>query len=151
MLEGRVRVVLGVEDLQTAHSLVGPIVRGGRRGEAAPIGHHRVVGFICEVKDVIGAVITINSGAGSVDALNSHQWDATSVQASRLALDIVEVMQDLELIVTHVRGGLHSALLGRLAVVSGLVKVVGYGAVVCLLSSVDSCIVHKVLASKRGE
>jgi hypothetical protein len=58
-----------------------------------------------------------------MDALDLHEWEASSLHTCGLALDIVKVVKDLEFIVTHVGRGLHSWLRG-LAVEGKLLEVV---------------------------
>ena len=94
------RLEVRVEDLQ-----------GGQRlGE-----RHIVVVLICEVEIV--------SVLRPMDALDLHEGEASSLHSCGLALDVVEVVKDLELVVTHVGRGLHSWLRG-LAVEGKLLEVV---------------------------
>jgi len=58
-----------------------------------------------------------------MDPLDLHEGEAASLHACGFALDVVEVVEDLELVVTHVRGGFHSWL-GGLAVEGELLEVV---------------------------
>lgn len=58
-----------------------------------------------------------------MDPLDLHEGEAASLHACGLALNVVEIVEDLELVVTHIGGGLHSWL-GGLAVEGELLEVV---------------------------
>ena len=80
------------------------------------LGERHIVGvLICEVEEV--------SVLRPMDPLDLHEGEAASLHAGGLALDVVEVVEDLELVVTHIGGGLHSRLRG-LAVEGELLEVV---------------------------
>ena len=58
--------------------------------------------FISEVKEVVSGAL-VWGVLGSVDTLDAHQRDAAAVQASRLALDVVEIVQDFEFVIAQIR------------------------------------------------
>ena len=79
------------------------------------LGKRHIVIFICEVE----VVLVLRT----MDALDLHEGEASSLHTCGLALDIVEVVKDLEFVVTHVGRCLHSWLRG-LAVEGELLEVV---------------------------
>jgi len=69
---------------------------GGGGCKAAPVSDTCIVGIVGEVEDVVSAGVV---GARAVNALHTHQRDSTPMQACGLALDVIEVVEYLELII----------------------------------------------------
>lgn len=67
---------------------------------AVPCASSYGTGLLCEIEQVKCSFVVCG---WSVDPLDSHQRYATPVEAGRLTLDVVEIVQNLELIVTQVR------------------------------------------------
>ena len=88
-------------------------VKDLQRGQR--LGKRHIVVLICEVEVV--------SVLRPMDSLDLHEGQAASLHTSGLALDIVEIVKDLELIVAHIGRGLHSWLRG-LAVEGELLELV---------------------------